>query len=561
MGNPKLLVLILIIISLCLRFYKLDQVPASLYYDEIDYGLQARSLIETGKDYRGEFSPFYVHSFNDIRAPIPAYFTTVSTLIFTSPELQVRGANALLGSLVVVLIFYLIKFMMGKNSLAFLAGLIFTTNPWQIQFSRFNHEVMSMAALYLLALLIFYRWLKFKNFLLILLSVIIFSLTVYTYRTMSFYIPLTLVMLFLIYRQEILKLGFKKIFPLIVLIGLIVGPFLYVTTLGAPDLPRINQLIIASDPRVPIWVTRNREVDSGDYDDKTIGKQAITSSYFFHNKVFSWLDAFANNFAHSFSTDFLIIRGDPNLRHSIGKMGPILFIDFIAFVAGVFWLLKNIKLKHNLFLFAWLLTSPIPASLTMDGAGHSGRLFIFSAPLLLTISLGWWYIINFFKNTFKGKLLLIVVASLWLLLLIFYFHKYFIHYPIESARNFGFGFKEAVGKILEEESKYDKVIMGPGNDPPMIYFLYWSKMSSKVIHEYGTLFSPDIIKNQPLDKFKVAHWSITEELEKETLYLLSTKELSLDLRNPENIPKNMKLIEIIKYPDNEVAFYIVSKKD
>ena len=51
MSNTKFLVIFLVVISLVLRFYKLDSVPASLYYDEIDYGLQARSLIETGKDY------------------------------------------------------------------------------------------------------------------------------------------------------------------------------------------------------------------------------------------------------------------------------------------------------------------------------------------------------------------------------------------------------------------------------------------------------------------------------------------------------------------------------
>ena len=113
---------------------------------------------------------------------------------------------------------------------------------------------------------------------------------------------------------------------------------------------------------------------------------------------------------------------------------------------------------------------------------------------------------------------------------------------------------------MSQEQKYNKVNMGPGNDPPMAYFLYWSKTSPKMIQQYGSLFSTDVIKGLPLDKYKVANWSMVNELEKDTLYLLSTKELPLDLRNPENIPENMKLVDIIKYPDNEVAFYIVTKK-
>src|SRR3989344_3648495 len=109
MNKKKLILVILLILAFILRVYQIKTVPSSLYYDEVDYGYQARSLIETGKDYRGGLSPFYVHSFNDIRAPILAFLNVPTTLIFSSPELQVRMPNVILGTTIVLMIFLIIN--------------------------------------------------------------------------------------------------------------------------------------------------------------------------------------------------------------------------------------------------------------------------------------------------------------------------------------------------------------------------------------------------------------------------------------------------------------------
>ena len=558
MNKKKLILVILLILAFILRVYQIKTVPSSLYYDEVDYGYQARSLIETGKDYRGGLSPFYVHSFNDIRAPILAFLNVPTTLIFSSPELQVRMPNVILGTTIVLMIFLIINLWTKNLFLAFVTSLVFATNPWQIQFSRFNHEVISMAFFYLLSACFFYKWLEKKEFKNLVVSTILFSLTVYTYRTMSFYIPVTFFSLFVIYRIDLLKLGSKLL--LLVFIALaIVGPFLYATTIGAPDLPRIAQLAISSDPQIPIWIKRNREVDSGDSLDATLGKSPTTASFFFHNKLFSWLDSFSNNFAYTFSTDFLITKGDYNKRHSVGQMGEIFYLDIIAFIAGLFLVFKNLKLKYNQLLLTFLFTSPLPAALTSDGAGHGARLFIFSLPLLITIGFGWYFLINLLKNISWGKLILISMGLVWALLFIFYLHRLFVHFPIESARNFGFGFKEVVLKINKEDSKYKKIVMSPTSDPPMIYYLFWSKTPPKLLQEYGTQFSEDVIKGYPLDKYKVTDLKEGFKLDSEVLYLVTPREFTKDLRKRENLPSSINLVDLVKYPDGEVAFYLLSK--
>lgn len=551
-----LLLLLLFVLAISARVYQLDQIPPSLYYDEVDYGYQARSLVETGKDYRGTLSPFYVHSFNDVRAPMPAYLTALSTLLFSQEELAVRMPSVISGTAIVFLVFMLIKLWTGDFTKAFLVSLVFATSPWQIQYSRFSHEVTPMLALYLLALWLFFKAIKLTSFKYLIVSVVLFSLDVYTYRTMSLFIPLTFFVLFLIYKKELFFYGIKKLILLILISATFILPFLYFTTISAPDVPRINQLAITSDPQVPIWVIRNREIDSGNIQNPTIGQAATATSFFYHNKIFSWLDSFVNNYFQSFSMEFLLIKGDLNLRHSIPQMGQIFFIDVIALIFGLFCIGKRLNLKMNLWLLVWLLLAPMPAALTFDGAKHASRLFIFSAPLLIIIGIGWAQILAIVKKIKFSFLILSGLIFTYLILFIFYLHNYFVHYPLQSARSFGYGFKQAMLKIKQEEAKYQHIKMVATKDPPLIYYLFWSNTPPRLLQE----------SDKKLDKYQVISWPTTPNnpqvvsyLETDTLYLVTQSELSADLREPKNLPKGVKLVDLILYPDKEIAFYLIIK--
>lgn len=566
-GVQKRLLILLLLLAFLVRFIRIESVPASLFYDEVDYGYQAQSLVQTGKDYRGSFSPFYVHSFNDVRAPLPAYLTVITTILFKVPELQVRMPFVIAGVLVVLLAFLLVRRWFGDYWKAFWVAAVFATNPWQIQFSRFSHEVMVMTLVFLLGLWLFYKALDSKKTAWLYLSAVSFSFTVYTYRTMSLFLPLTLGMLFLIYRRELLRFGIKKLILVLVIIASIVAPFLYATTLGAPDTPRINQLVLTSNAEVPIWVQRNREVDSGDFSDSTIGKSAIWYSYIFHSKPLSWLDAFFNNYFHTFSTQFLFTAGDPNRRHSVGGMGELLAIDILGFVAGLLFVYRNIAKSQVKWLLAWFLLSPIPAALTSDGSMHAARLFIFSASLLIIVGIGWWSIFRGLKQLKFKKVSIGLLSVLWVGCFVFYLHRYFVHFPIDSARYFGYGFKEAMLKIVAKDADYDKIYMIGSNDPPMIYYLFWSKMPAKYLHEYGTNFSVNTILDKKLDKYKVVNWDDVigggetrpelDNLSHKTLYLLTESELATYIKRPK-MPDYLKLLEIILYPDQTPSFYLVT---
>lgn len=303
-------------------------------------------------------------------------------------------------------------------------------------------------------------------------------------------------------------------------------------------------------------VLRNREIDSNDFANPQIGKSAVRSSFFFHNKWLSYLVDFSRNYVKSFSFDFLLVNGDPNGRHSPDKTGELVFLDVVGLIAGLVVFGKRIKEKNYQFLLTLLLLSPIPAALTVDGADHASRLMIMSGPLLVIVGVGYSKLLLQLTKSRKYFIVAAGMAVVWVIATIFYLHRYFIHYPIESSRQFGYGYKQAVEKINQQKNQYQKIRLTTANDPPMLYYLYWSD-----VH-------PNEIINLTLDKIKpfsieerLCLGKEIEKLDPKTLYLVSFSDLPLDFRYPDRdkVPVGIKLLDLVKYPDNEVAYYLITR--
>ncbi len=543
--------LAVICLAFGLRVYNLDKVPASLYVDEVDLAYQGRSLAETGKDYFGKQSPFYSFSYNSQRTPLPSLWTMFGYKYFRIPELQTRLPFALTGVAAVALAGTIVYLVTKSRLAAWLTTLTVAISPWQIQFSRIAFEAMVVEWFYLLAVLGLVVFIvKGKNWGWW-LATISMSFGIYTYRTMSLLVPISFLAIFVVFYREILALGWRKIFLSGLLVGGITIPFLYSTTIGAADQLRINQISIFSDAKVPIWVMRNREIDADELNNPVIGNQPKWWSIIFHNKLNSWLDAFGKNYIRAFSGEFLLNNGDPIPRHSVGQIGELLLVEVIPLIVGLVWIGKKWKNKFYRWLLIWLLISPIPASLTSDGGYHASRLFVMSLPLLLIIALGWWriflskYVFGFMLFGFLG------------INFVFYYHRYLVHYPIESARAFNYGFKQVVHKIVEIQDEYKGVVL-IDSEPPLIHYFFWANTDPREVQSFGwkTGDKGEVV----FGKIRTINWerevgdkTADEFLEPETLYLLTDREIP-------KISKGIKLIEKFVYPDKGTAYYLVSKE-
>lgn len=558
------ILLLILILAAFLRLWRIDQVPVSLFGDELDVGYHTYSILKTGKDYSGNFMPLHFHSFAEWRTPLYLYSSVPTVALFGISPLGVRLPAAIFGILGIWLFYLLIKAFTKKENLSLLSAFLLAISPWHIQYSRAGFEVTQMLTLYLAGIYFFYRavkedgkWLVPAGFLL--------ALTPWVYSTAKFFLPLTLVIIFGIWFKELKKIPTRQLVTSLLVFLAVVLPITLSTFFGG-GTQRFQNLSIFTDPTTVPEIGFDRLQDARVRDPKTqFGIQPTLVDRVFHNKIISLSGIFFRNYLQPFSTHFLFIQGDLNLRHSIGK-GEFYRFEIIFLLLGiVFFLTRPIDKKVKIFLFLWLITAPIPAALTRDGGMHATRLFFLLPVLILLVAMGVIYSWESLKKYRKG--FVFVYIPVLLISFIFYQHQYWMHYPWNSERWWHAGFKEAVQAIKEVEGQYQKIIITTASEPPWIFFLALYQYPPDRWQALNPLPKENLKwfgEVSHLDKFyfgtaplQESIYGLPEMLDKDTLYLASAKEFRANfIREPERIPLTLKLIKAIAYPSGEPVFYL-----
>ncbi len=557
MRKEKILLILILSFALLLRVYKLDVNPPSLSGDEIDLGYHAYSLFKTGRDYSGSLFPVHLQSLADYKSSLYAYFSIPTVAIFGVSSWGVRLPAAILGMLSVGLFFFLIRYLLQNEKIALVGAFFLAVSPWHLQFSRGGFEAMAAFVLLLGGLYFFLK--GFREHRLLLLSAVFFGLTVWAYHAAKIFVPFFLISLTVIWRDQLRKIPTKNLLLAVLIFTIIVFPIGW-NSLFAGGANRFGSTSVFSDPQV---VSRIEEARSLDLRENSVFARI------FHNKITEWTKILANNYLQTFSADFLFIKGDPNLRHSPLSMGEFYKFQFPFLIIGLIFLLKLAETKFKYLMIVWLLLSPLPGVLTKDGSSHAIRLIFMLPPLIFLVSSGIYYSWQSLRQNLK-KIFVSLVSFLFLISFIFYSHNYWVHYPIDSQRFWQYGFGPAIKAVMQEEEKYERVIISQADEPALLFFLGYS------------MYPPDQFqKKYPLDKEEVVGFGLLSKLDKyyfppigrgidlyslgsilppKTLYLATFKEINLDLiREPERIPKDIKLIKSITYPSGNPAFYLLEK--
>lgn len=569
----------IIFLATFLRLWRLDEVPVSLFGDELDVGYQAYSILKTGKDYSGNFMPLHFQSLAEWRTPLYLYSSVPTVAIFGITPWGVRLPAAIFGILGVWLIYLLVREFMRETtqkvarnyaeSVALLAALLIAISPWHIQYSRAGFEVTEMLALFLAGVWLFLKGLRNGKWLPV--SIVCFSLTPWVYSTAKLFTPLALLLLVLLFRKEILKAGRKWILWSVAALLIVGGPIAFSTIFGGGTV-RFSYISIFTDPTIvpQIGWDRLRDARVGDPTVK-FGVQPTLVDRLFHNKLLSLGDVFVRNYLQSFSTQFLFIQGDLNLRHSPNEMGQLYRIELIFLFIGVaFFLTSAVNFKFKALIIFWLLAAPIPAVLTRDGGMHATRLFFILPPLVFLIAFGvynLWQIAP--KKYLWRKVLLLGITLPYILSFVLYQHSFWVHYPWESERWWHAGFKEAVQTAKSLEANYNKIIFSTAGEPPWIFFAGWYQYPPDVWHKnfpFPKVDLPGYGLISHVDKFyfgtpalKSGIYSLSEFLTRDTLYIASAKEFNINfIQEPGGLPKNLKMVKAVPYPSGEPAFYLLA---
>ena len=567
--SKKILVLILLVAAF-LRIWRISEVPVSLFGDELDVGYHALSILKTGKDYSGNSWPLHFQSLAEWRTPLYLYSAVPTVALFGISPLGVRLPAALFGILGIFALFLLVKELTKDELLALISATVLTFSPWHIQYSRAAFEVTMLLALLLFGLYFFFKSLKEGNWLW--LSILLLTLTPWVYSTAKLFTPAFLIFLFLVWRRDILNIS-KRNLTKAVIVGLLVGAPIAYSTLFGGGTSRFGYISIFTDPTRETEIGAAREFDARVRGEVGVGLQPTIADTLFHNKFTFWGSNVLRNYFQPFSIDFLFIKGDLNLRHSIDGIGQFYKIEAIALLIGTLFFFAKYKDKRiKAFIAFWILFGVIPAAITRDGGRHATRLILILPPMVFLISYG----LLEGAQLLKLKWIKFAVWGyfvIWILSIGFYLHKFWVHNPWDSERWWHSGFKEAIQTIRAVDKDYDRVFISMAGEPAWIFFAGWYEyppdkwhqgfpFDKKLVDGFGEIsYINKFYFGSPSEEYG-GFYALPEYIDDKTLYLAVAKEVGTNLiMEPEREPEGLKLLKAIPYPSGEPAFYLFAGKE
>ena len=535
MKGQKLL-LVILLVAVFLRFYKLDAYPVSLSWDEAAIGYNAYSIAQTAKDEYGQKLPVLFKSFNDYKLPGYIYIDSIFIKLLGLSEFSTRLPSALFGILAVLLIYALTKKLFQDSSLkniALLAMFFTAINPWHLQLSRVAFEA-NVALSVVLGGMVMLLWGR-QSKIWALLSIPVLASSIYFYYSPRIFVPAILIIFFLIFRKEILPnlksylIGFG--ISIMILIPMITAIF------SSQGTKRIREVSIFANRALII-----------DYVDARATSSNFLSGIFLNRRVPISFEALHNYLSH-FSFGFLFFGDDPNPRHRSAYQGNFYIFEIPLLLFGVWLIFKFNDAKIRYFLLIWLLLAPIPAALSGE-APHGLRSSIMIPPLVILISLA---SANLIERWDKFKIALGTIVLV--MFIINYLYSYYLLYPQRDNLSWAYGYRQLFKNLTPREKNYDRIIVTGYQWKPYIFYLFYNRTDPTFYQTDGSQLAIDKYR------FGTTGWDggrglTDEEIERlkgnRTLLVVSPDELE----NLKDKGKFVKLTAISDYSGKKDVFVV-----
>ncbi|MCL5798013.1 MAG: glycosyltransferase family 39 protein [Patescibacteria group bacterium] len=441
------LIVLILILSIFLRFWHLNEFPATLYGDEQAFAWNAYNILLTGKDEYGKPFPLEFRSFDDYKAPIPVYILVPFFKVMGMNMFSIRLPVAI-SSVITVYAVYLLSGLFFRKKASLIITFLMAISPWHIHLSRGYFEATMSLLFFILGI---YFYFASKNRLKIMFfGIFFFALSLYTYFTPRILVPIFLLFLFIYsykYRDRLVtaKEMLKKFTVSFIFFIILISPLIKVTFFGE-GLSRFNKL------------TGSLELEAV----QTVVKERNTSNLsarwkpLFHNRYLATVRLVADNYLELLSPNFWYIYGDSSLRYFTGNMGMFYLLEFPFFIVGAYLLFVK-KRKVALFFFVWILLAPIPAALV--GKPYAVRtLAILPAPFIF-VGYGIYKSFDMVKYMFGRRILTVSLVLLFTLSLFTLLIRYYMEYPVYAATWWGWENKAAIDYAIARSTKYKDIFI------------------------------------------------------------------------------------------------------
>jgi 4-amino-4-deoxy-L-arabinose transferase-like glycosyltransferase len=395
MKKNILFLILILVLAIFFRTWKIEEIPPGLYPDSAIYANEAWLSLKN-KD----FKVFYPE--NNGREGLFMWLLALSFYLFGVSTFSLRIVPAILGSLTVFGVYLLAKELFEKEKIALLSSFFISVSFWHTHFSRLGFRVILLPFVITFSLYFLLKSLKQKSILFSILSGLFFGLGFYTYtsfRMAVLILPFLFLFWFLIAKKE----GWQKKFLSLTFL-FFVTTFFVALPIGIYFLKNPQDFISRATP-ILVFEAENPTKE-------------FLKSLILHLGMFNFY-------------------GDPNWRHNFsGKpmlffpVGILFLIGFFISIAKITNFLKNKNFSPEVvsywLLFVGFFVMLLPGILTREGIPHSLRVSGVIPFVFIFAGLGGNWVYQKLKKLTKNESLLKVFSFCFLIFVtIFEFQKYF----------------------------------------------------------------------------------------------------------------------------------------
>lgn len=555
--KPKNLPLILLtLLAALLQFFQLTDNPPSLNWDEVSHAYNAYSLLKTTKDEWGTTFPLIFKAFGDFKLPLYIYLTTIPVAIFGLNAFSARFISALAGALAIPGIYLVINEIYPKSKITFkilkkklqvsislLTAFFFTLNPWHYFISRPALEANLALTLFIYALFFLLSSTKKPKHLII--SSILFSLTLHTYNTYRILTPIFLFLYFPIFRPKI----DKKSFLVSISIFLVFASIVVTQTLNGTGLARYEKLAILSPSNI-------HQIE--------LARQSSTYppliTRLIHNRPIFFAKTFIGNYLNYFTPTFLN-QTSAQRQFAIPNQNLLGTPLTLLAIIGLMTAIITITTKQSQLILLLLLVSPIAAALTLDPPQAL-------RPTPLLIPLTSLSVLGLYSLRNTKTLLKILIITTVILAFTNYLSIYWNDYRLKNSDAWQYGYQQTMDFVKQHQSEYDTVFITKAFGEPHIYYAFYNRLPPQELQPNNNnirFFQSDWYWTDKINSiYFVNDWEIPDSQEVHTLKLESGSEISttdsLLVTTPDSLPSNTNILSTILDLQNNPVIVIAKFK-
>ncbi len=545
----KFILIFILFLASALRLWQLGAVPISLDWDEVALGYNAYSIMLTGKDEYGKAFPVVLESFGDYKPALYMYLIIPFIPLFDLSPVAVRLPAALIGITAVFMAYFLAKELLKRTDIALISSFLLAVSPWHVQLSRVAFESGVGMAFNLAGILFFLKGLKKP--ILLSISAVFFSLSIYTYQSEKLFVPLLLMVLVAVYWKKIIAIPRKYSILAAFLLIFISFPITFFTFTNQNGLARAKGVSVFSDT----FSLLQRNV-------KILQRDKINHDYIgqiFDNRRVVYAKSIIQGYLSHFDLNWWFITGDSVNRHHVPQMALMYILELPFLLIGFYFLLFNnffaIDKKTKLLIIFWILITPISASFT-TGVPHAVRTLNFLPGFQVVTAIGIvtaYLLINKKLKSIPVKhAVLISVYLLFIFNFIFYLNQYFVQQNYYYAKDWIYGYQQLVDYLKPLESKYKKIIVSNRGymDNSHMFFLFYQKYDPrKYLSEGGTRISGIERNGNKFLNYEFRAFNYYDEKDGPILLVGTGHDFS----------EVFKVINPITFPDGTEAMRVVEK--